>query len=335
MRKLLGAILTLSLAFAAAGLAAEKPQPKIVVATPIHDFGPVEKTAKLTHEFEIRNEGTAELRIREARADCACAVATFDQSIAPGASGKVRVELDPGDLLGPVSKLVTLFTNDPAAPEVRLTLKAAVKPALAMKPGYVRYLYVQKEQTGVVTQTVWATDGADFRIVAVKSPYDFVKTSFWEAKPEERLPDHPGKQWKISTTIEPDAPVGPLAKMVEITTDHPRQKDLELPVSGFVRPIIAVTPPSGDLGKRKRGEPFNGTLKVQNFATEPIAVTEATSDSKGLGVTLETVTEGRIYKVKVILAPDIPVGPFSGTIKIKTASAKIPVIDVPMSGTIE
>jgi hypothetical protein len=335
MRKLLGAILTLSLAFAAAGLAADKPQPKIVVATPIHDFGPVDKTAKITHEFEIRNEGTAELRIREARADCACAVATFDASIAPGASGKVRVELDPVALLGPVSKIVTLFTNDPAAPEVRLTLKAAVKPALAMKPGYVRYLYVQKEQTGVVTQTVWATDGADFRIVAVKSPYSFVKTSFWEAKPEERLPDHPGKQWKISTTIEPDAPVGPLAKMVEITTDHPRQKDLELPVSGFVRPIIAVTPPDGDLGTRKRGEPFNGTLKVQNFATEPIAVTEVTSDIKGLGVKFETVTEGRVYRVQVILAPDIPIGPFSGKIQIKTASPKIPVIDVPLSGTIE
>jgi hypothetical protein len=331
----LGAILTLSLGLAAAALAADKPQPKTVVANPIHDFGPVDKTAKLTHEFEIRNEGNAELRIREARADCACAVTTFDQTIAAAASGKVSVVLDPVDLLGPVSKVVTVFTNDPAAPEVQLTLKAVVRPALLMKPGYVRYLYVQQEQTGVVTQTVWAADAADFRVVAVKSPYSFVKTAFWEAKPEERLPDHPGKQWRISTTIEPDAPVGPLAKMVEITTDHPHQKSLELPISGFVRPIVAVTPPSGDLGTHKRGEPFSGSLKVQTFSTEPIAVTEATSDIKGLGVKLETVTEGRVYKVRVILEPDIPVGQFSGTIKIKTASPKIPVIDVPLTGTIE
>ncbi len=342
MRKPLGAILTLVLGFAAAGLAADKPQPKadkpqpkVVVPAPIHDFGPADKSAKLSHEFELRNEGTAELLIREARPDCACAVASFDKTIAPGAAGKVRVEFDPTDMLGPIRKTIVVFTNDPAAPEVQLTIAATVKPVLALKPGYARYIYVQKERPGLVTQTIWSLDGSDFRILEVKSPYPYLETAFWEAKTEERLPDQPGKQWKISTTLDPESPVGPLERMVEITTDHPKQRHVELPVSGFVRPVVAVTPPSVDLGTRKRGQPFTGSLKIQNFATEPIAVTEVTTDVRGVALKLEPVTEGRMYRVVVTLADDMAPGRFSGTVKIKTASPKVPIVEVPLSGTIE
>jgi hypothetical protein len=335
MRKTLGAILTLAYGLAATALAADKPQPKIVVPAPIHDFGTVEKSMKLGHDFELRNEGSAPLLIREARPDCACAVASFDKTIAPGATGKLHVDFDPADMLGPIRKTVVVYTNDPAAPEVHLTIAAVVQPALAMKPGYARYIYVQKEQAGVVTQTVWARDGADFRVLEVKSPYPFLKTAFWEATPEERLPDQAGKQWKITTTLDPESPVGPLEKAVEVITDHPRHRQLELPVSGFVRPVVAVTPPTADLGTRKRGEPFRGTLKVQTFATEPIAVTEVTTDVRGLVPTLETVTEGRVYRVALAFSDDIATGPFSGKLKITTASPKAPVVEVPLSGTIE
>jgi hypothetical protein len=335
MRKLFGAILTLTFASGAMALAADAPQPKIVVANPIHDFGPVEKTAKLTHDFEIRNDGNAELKIREARAECACTVTRFDATIAAGATGRVHVEFDPMDLLGPVSKTILVFTNDPAAPEVVLTVKAGVKPIFGVKPGYARYIYVQKEIPGVITQTIWSMDGSDFRILGVESPYPYLKTAFWEAKPEERLADHPGKQWRVSTTLEPDSPVGALVKMVEITTDNPKQRKIELPVSGFVRPVIAVTPQKGDFGTHKREDPFNAAFKVQNFATDPINVTEATTDIPGVKLKVEPVSAGRVYNVVIALADDIPAGPVSGVIKIKTDSPKAPLIEVPLVGRIE
>jgi hypothetical protein len=316
-------------------LAAEKPQPKAVVPEPIHDFGVLEKTAKAGHDFEIRNEGQAPLLIREVRPECSCTVASFDKSIAPGASGKVHIDFDALEVVGPLKKGALVFTNDPAAPEIALTMLATVKPALQIQPGYARYMYVQKEVPGVIHQTIWSVDGSAFRVLEVKSPYPYVKTAFWEAKPEERLPDHPGKQWRISTTLDPDAPVGPLAKMVEITTDNPKQRTLELPVSGFVRPVIAVTPPSGDLGSHKRGTPYNGSLALRNFATESIAVTGVSTDIKGLLVKLEPVVEGRSYKVAVTFAEDIPVGKFDGKVTITTASPKMPVIEVPLTGTIE
>lgn len=335
MRRPLYAILTLALALAAAAAAADKPEPKAVVPEPIHDFGTVEKTAKPSYDFEIRNEGQAPLLIREVRPECSCTVASFDKSIAPGASGKVHIDFDPLEVAGPLKKGAVVFTNDPAAPEIHLTMLATVKPALQIQPGYARYMYVQKEMPGVIHQTIWSVDGSPFRVLDVKSPYSFLKVAFWEAKTEERLPDHPGKQWRVSTTLDPEAPVGPLEKMVEITTDNPKQRVLELPVSGFVRPVIAVTPPSGDFGSHKKGTPFHGSLTVRNFATESIAVTGVSTDIKGLLVKLEPVVEGRSYKVAVTFAEDIPVGKLDGKVTITTASPKVPVIEVPLTGVIE
>jgi len=337
----LAAILTLaSLATAVAAQtaatseAAKPAQPKAVVPAPIHDLKVIEKTAKVTHEFFIRNEGTAPLVLREARPDCACAVASFDPTIAPGATGKVRVELDPADQLGAIRKQVLVFTNDPAAPELQLTLTATVKSQLMMKPGYARYLYVQKEMPGTITQTLWSTDGRDFKVLAVKSPYPHLTTSFREAKTEERLADKPGKQWRVTTTLDPESPVGALVEPVVIVTDHPLQKELELQVSGFVRPVVAVTPPSADFGNLKRGVEKKGYVTVKTYATEPIAVTGAEIDIPGATTSVQTMAEGRHYLVHVTLPATMANGPFAGALRVKTASPKAPSVEVPFKGVV-
>lgn len=341
LQHILAAILTL--ASLAPAVAAQTPapaaavtqaQPKAVVAQPIHDFKEIEKTAKVSHEFVIRNDGTAPLLLREARPDCACAVASFDATIAPGATGKVRVELDPADQLGPIRKQVLVFTNDPAAPELQLTLTAIVRPQLLIKPGYARYIYVQKEAPGTISQTIWSADGRDFKVLAVNSPYPHLKATFHEAKAEERLADKPGKQWRVTTTLDPNSPVGALVEPVVIVTDHPLQKELTLEVSGFVRPVVAVTPPAGDFRNLKSGVEHKGSVVVKTFATEAIAVTGAEIDLPGATATVETVAEGRHYLVRVTLPATLAKGPFTGVLRIKTASPKAPSVEVPLQGVV-
>jgi hypothetical protein len=80
---------------------------------------------------------------------------------------------------------------------------------------------------------------------------------------------------------------------VVIRTDHPLQKELQLAVSGFVRPVIAVTPPTADFAKLPAGADAQASFVVRSFSTEPIPVTAATVDIAGATATLVTVTEGR------------------------------------------
>jgi hypothetical protein len=310
-------------------------KPKAVAAEPIKDIGFVAKGDKAAYDFAIRNEGDAPLQIQEVRAACGCTVADYDKVIAPGQTGKVRVSVDTTTFSGAIAKGVTVFTNDPATPQMELTIRAQVEPFIKAKPGYARYITVQGEnKEGTIVQTLWTPDGSPMKIVKVESPYPFLKVEFHEAKPEERLKEiEQQQQWKVEMHLSNDAPVGPLTESVKIYTDHPKQKLVQIPVSGFVRPIVAVTPPVADFGQVTITEPLRRTLNVRSFATEPIKLTGAQSSIQGIEAQIEPVQDGREYEIRVTLKPEMAKGKFDGKLFLTTDSVKIPRIEIQLTGT--
>jgi hypothetical protein len=329
------AILALSAVLLVAATLFAAGSPKAVAVEPIKDAGNVAKGEKIAHDFIIRNDGDAPLEITQVHPACGCTVVEFDKTIAPGKTGKVHAVLDTSTFNGAISKGVTVFTNDTATPQIELTVRAKVEPFIAVKPGYARYLTVQGEPLeGNIAQTLWATDGAPFDIVKVDSPYPFLKTSFREAKAEERRPDAEGKQWKVEMNLTNDARVGALAEHVTVHTNHPKQKIVQIPVSGFVRPVMAVTPPVADFGRVELKEPLNRSLNVRNFASEKITITGIEGAPKGVVAKLEPLEDGREYQVRLTLSPELAKGPFNGKISLRTDSPKIPVIEVELKGTV-
>lgn len=329
------AILALSAVLLVAATLFAAGKPKAVAVEPIKDAGNVAKGEKIAHDFILRNDGDAPLEITQVHPACGCTVVEFDKTIAPGKTGKIHAVVDTSTFNGAIAKGVTVFTNDVDTPQIELTVKAKVQPFLAVKPGYARYLTVQGEPLeGDIPQTIWATDGAPFDVVKVDSPYPFLKTSFREAKPEERLPEAEGKQWKIEMLLANDARVGPLAEYVTVHTTHPKQKIVQIPVSGFVRPVMAVTPPVADFGRVELKEPLNRSLNVRNFASEKINVTAVEGAPKGIEAKLEPLEDGREYQVRLTLSPELPKGPLNSKISIRTDSPKIPVIEVELKGTV-
>ena len=336
-RHVKSAILALcAVLFVATTLLAQAGKPKAVPVEPIKDVGVVPKGEKVVHDFLIRNDGDAPLQITDVRPACGCTVVDYDRTIAPGQTGKVHAEVDTATFNGAVAKNVAVFTNDTDHAMLELTVRAKVEPYISVKPGYARYIVVQNEvQTGTIVQTLWAPDGTPFDVVGVESPFPFLKTSFREATPEERVPDVKGKQWRVEMTLANDqAPVGALADHVRVTTTHPKQKLVAIPVSGFVRPVLAVTPPTADFGTVELREPLNRALNVRNFATEPIKITGVEGNLPGIKAMVEPLQEGREYTVRVTLSPGMAKGPFDGKLMIKTDSPKTPVIEVDLHGTV-
>lgn len=135
-------------------------------------------------------------------------------------------------------------------------------------------------------------------------------------------------------TLDRDAPVGALGDFVRLTTTHPKQKLVLIPVSGFVRPVIAVTPPVADFGRIELREPMVRSLTIRAFSTEPIKVTSIEGDLKGLDAQLKARQEGREYDVRLTLKPELGKGPFSGKLTIHTDSPKKPLIEVELKGVV-
>lgn len=315
---------------------ASSSKPKAVAAEPIADVGSVAKGDNAAHDFVIKNEGTADLQITNVQPACGCTVARYDKTIAPGKTGSIHVVVDTTTFSGAIAKYVTAFTNDPDNPQIQLTVKAKVEPYIAIKPGYARFIVVRGEsQQGIITQTLSATDGQTFDITGVDSPMPALKVTYREATPKERQPDVKGKQWRVDMALSNDtAPVGAIATYVTVHTTHPKQKVVEIPVSGFVRPILAVTPPVVDFGKFDLKEPRRFTFDVKNYATEQIKLVSVDPAGKGVGAELQPVEPGRHYSVHMTLNPDMGKGPFQGKLMVHTDSPKIPVVEVPYRGVV-
>lgn len=329
------AILTLGAALLVAASVLAAGKPKAVAVEPIKDAGTVAKGEKIVHDFAIRNDGDAPLEITNVHPACGCTVAEFDKTIAPGQTGKVHAVVDTVTFNGPIAKGVTVFTNDPDTPQLELTVRAKVEPYVSVKPGYARYITVQGEPLeGSIAQTIWVPDGTPMEITGVESPWPFLKVTFREATPEERASDAKGKVWRVEMALSNDAKVGPLSDYVTVHTNHPKQKIVQIPVSGFVRPVIAVTPPVADFGKIELKEPMRKALNIRNFATEPIKVTSIEQTVKGIDAKLESLEEGREYQVRLVLDPTLGKGPFNGKITIHTDSPKVPLLEVELKGTV-
>ncbi len=324
-----------ALLFATAVAAEETagPKPKAVVPAPIFDGGIVQKGAKVIHDFEVRNEGDADLQILDVRPACGCTVASFDRLIPAGGTGHVHLEVDTTAFTGPIAKAATVLTNDPAMPSFQLTVQAAVRPLIGVSPGYARFIFVQGAAPGTISQTLWAEDGQDFQVSKATAPNSFMKTSFHEATEKEREPTGKGRQWVVELTLPSDAPVGELRNFLTIETNHPKQTEVQVPISGFVRPLFVVTPPTLDFREVAVDQPKSYTAAFVNYGEAPITIQKVEVTVPGITAKIQELDAGHRFRLTLAITPGLAKGPFSGQLRITTSSPQVPVFEAPVLGT--
>lgn len=303
-------------------------------ATARLDLGIVAVGDEPRFEFRLVNDRDVPLTLRPTAVPPGLAITAIDTTLAPGARGRIELALDGFAVAGPTSLETTLATDDPARPEVRLTVLVDVRPFVVADPGSARYLFVRGAKEGTIGQTLWARDGAGFHVTHVASPSPSLRVRARAARASERVPDVPGPQWRVEATIASLAPVGPLTGSIELTLDHSRQHRLRIPVSGFVRPMFAVTPPAGDLGTVAAGATVRGRFLVKNFADEAVTIEYVRADVPGFVAAITTVDPGHVFTIGLTVTDDAPAGAFDGRLHVRTSSPKERDLEIPISGTI-
>lgn len=322
-------------AAAPASAAAAQPAPRLVIEQPIHDAGQVRRGARLEVVFTLANTGDAELLIRDAQPACGCTVARFDERIAPGATGTLHATLSTGGLEGPVAKSITLLTNDPASPKALVTIKADVLAFVTVVPSYARILQVQTLAPAVSVLQIWSEDDPALEIRGVEASAPWIEVAARRATTEELRAGAPAAQWRLEVSLRPDAPLGPLSHRLLVRTSHPRQPELEIPLSGFVRPILSPAPAAADFGRIGASAPKNRfVLKLFNFGKESVELRSAVTDLAFVTVAVTPEEAGRRFRIELLLAPDAPKGKFEGTLRVETSSSAMPVVEVPVRGRV-
>ena len=329
---------------AALGADAKKPAapetksvatPKIAIDPMNKDAGTVAKGDKIEADFVVKNLGTQDLIISDARPSCGCTVASFDKTIKPGQSGKIVATVDTKNFSGPITKTVSVTSNDPETPQIALMIKAIVKPYVEVIPQeFVRFSAIKGDSA--TADVILVSAEKDFQPTPGDSTQPYVKAQVAPAEEKEKIAGKTGSQYKVHITLEPGAPIGVLNAPVKIKTGVAKQPELELHVSGIVRDRLSVTPATIAFGNFTLGKDVisRNVTFLNNKPAVAVKVLKAESTVPGLTAEVVPMTEGQNYTIVLKPKEGLKKGEFSGVVKIFTSDKEQPVKEVPVSGTV-
>ncbi len=316
--------------------------PRLTVVEPIKDFGTVPKGQKLDWSFEIKNTGTADLEILAAKPTCGCTVADFDKLIKPGATGKLSAHVDTTNFAGPISKAVTLETNDPSAASAQVTITAIVKPYVEAYPvGFVRFNMLQGD-TEKQSILLYSEEEEPFEIVKIESPQEWIRAEAKKADGAD-IVSKVGRagqaQYVVDITVGGEVRPGPIAEKVRVVTNSKNQPEYSLTVSGVIRPPFRVEPTGinfGEITPADTGATRTITLRSNNLkAPESFLVTKAESGVAGVAAAVKPTDKKGEFEVTLQLAKDAKPGALDGTVLIHTNNSVQPVVTIPVKGTVK
>jgi hypothetical protein len=312
------------------------PAPKAVVPQAKYDFGRVRSGMVVRHDFRVRNAGDAELRFTGARMSLRGMTCRLPRAIAPGAEGKVSVELVTSHLQGHLKGEAALQSNDPVEPKILLELSGVVFGPLDVEPIPAVYLAafrgqsVRRELTLVSNQP----HPIDLRLLTPKGEHFTAVLRTIVA----------GKKFLLTVAPAAGTPPGRYEGKLALESEDPEIGRIELPVHVLVKNDLYAFPDSVDFGRVSiaqisRNPAFLGFLKqtiLVKKRTGTFRILSITTDLPAL--TIAQAPKGSpsgTFKIDVgIAAEHLRPGSLDGTIRIRTDDPRFPELDVPVSGSI-
>jgi hypothetical protein len=130
-----------------AELAGEKPE--LTFSNTRYEFGELYRGQKSSFAFKFRNTGKAPLEIRSIHSACGCINTKVEPRtrFLPGEEGNVSFEFDSTWFSGPVTKTITIDSNDLAQPTTVLTVGARVIEELRASPAIISAGEISKDSS--------------------------------------------------------------------------------------------------------------------------------------------------------------------------------------------
>lgn len=231
--------LTLALALAALGPAADVPAPLKATAASV-DLGEVKTGPPSTHTFELKNTGSAALSVRDVVAGCGCTrVELSAKKLEPGDTAKLTVTTNTltqpegaaAWTLGVVYR--TEVDGKPFDGRLDLKLTAKVVREVSVTPPLMAV-----STAGAVTQTLKVEDRRAKPLGVTK-----VETSSKEITAEVKpaKTDDGRTTQEVVVTVGEGLAVGTHSETVTLRTDDPACPTLEVPVRVHKRAADGVT----------------------------------------------------------------------------------------------
>lgn len=313
--------------------------PRISFESTTIDLGEVPKGENAEYDFIFVNTGTSVLEIEEAKPACGCTVADYTKTVAPGETGKIHASIDTKRFRGPITKSITVSSNDPVDSKISLQAKATVKPFVDVLPSQHVFLRTDRGQVSSKQVTLVShEEELELTIDKVDSSSELVSV-VWAAV-EEGQTDEDGEtiegDYTIDITLSDKAPVGRVNGTVDVFTNSEKAEKITLQVRGNVRGLVQVRPSRVFLGNLDTTveEPVVKTVRVTARGEGNIAVEKVESSFAAITSKITVVEEGKSYDIELEIKGDLPQGPLDEVVTIFTNDKDEAEIEVKIRGQV-
>ncbi len=293
----------------------------------LHDFGELNQGEKVVYHFKFKNAGDELLKIEKVASTCGCAaaLATTDE-LEPGESGEIKVTFKSAGYVGAVSKWISVHTNDPDEPAVRLRISCIVVVDILVRPASLNLGKVQigESASAQLTLLPMKLDELEVKKVETSSDHLTYEVSDYTENQKNGL--------QIEVILDGEMQLGKFSEVLRIQTNSMTQPLISVSVMGQVRGDIWATPEEIAFGCH-RGKADTLEITVSKGSREGFLIVKVDDNIGYVNSTVHLVQEEsthQIYRVILSVDPDAPTGFVEKNLDLFVADEKEPVVRLPM-----
>jgi hypothetical protein len=299
------------------------------------DFGRVMHGSMAEHDFLLKNEGSASLRIVKVGMTPPLVVTRMPSEIAPGGEGLIHFKLDTTELRGPFKGRITIFLNDPALPEAGLMFEGVVIPPVEISPLPAFFVSGLRGKPASGSIEIINHEPQPLRILKVDHASERFSTKLETIEAGER--------YRLTLILKPDGPGGRKTEPVTVGTSSVAQPALEISANTYLHERVYTFPDSVDLGAIPLAQIRKNPGLLSVLAQTLMVYQEDGADFRStlrtdlhmLNLKWERGPKGDRYQGTISFDPDkVKPGSFNGSLVIDTNDPAFPQLTVPISGHI-
>jgi hypothetical protein len=207
-------------------------QPKLVIdGGDTYDWGKINpKGAPLSAKIKIFNKGNKTLNISEVKPGCGCTTAPLDKNvIQPKEFATLSVSLNVHND-GPVTKSISIKSNDPQSPNKNLFIKADIMNSISVSQKFISFSNMTIGKESAATVTIKNNTNKPIKITDVIAEPSKLKLNI---KKKSILPVN--KEFILEAKYIPDNSKN-LTGKISIKTDNKEMGNIDISVWGNTAP---------------------------------------------------------------------------------------------------
>ena len=306
--------------------------PQAVFETREKNLGRIPAGTGVDLSFAIRNAGGKDLHIQSVTGTCGCLSPQKPDRVRPGKSDLIRVRFEPApQWSGEVQKELTVLTDDPKEPEIKLHLIADIDPIIAIDPPSPVQIPVHRGE--VVNRVVRLTPrkGSGIVLSQPKSASPLLKAVLVPPVAAD-----PAGSYLLKLTLGPCKGNGDVSAAVMIRTNAQQLPIANVVAVGLQQDGTLASPSSIMFSSTPSGAAGDQLTNLQVFtrSSKEFKVTRVQCSLPELQTRVHTESPGRLYSLRVLRKQPLKSGRHTGQLEILTTDPKSPRITVPIDITV-